>query len=94
MFVFLSITATQRNVSCRTFEEECVCYWQHDNEASFNDAMATCMSEGGTLFYPNNEEKLVYHEQTKLVIGPTNACDMCDSRLMCLVRLRFSVDLL
>jgi len=43
-------------VFCKKYGNECVCSWPHGEPKSFDNAMATCLSEGGTLFYPNNRE--------------------------------------
>jgi len=44
--------------NCTNHDGECVCYWIHNEEKTFHQAMAYCLSEGGSLFYPNTEAKM------------------------------------
>ncbi|KAK2139705.1 hypothetical protein LSH36_1640g00021, partial [Paralvinella palmiformis] len=56
----LEVPYASKTTTCKRYDDECVCYWTEDKYVSFTEAMESCMSDGGTLGYPNSEEKLSF----------------------------------
>ena len=58
-FLFCSCDiANEPNTTCVSENDECVCYWLISESKTFHEAMEYCLSDGGTMFYPNNDNRL------------------------------------
>lgn len=52
------VLANRTQVACTEIGDECLCYWRADQNGTFDEALTYCLSDGGTLFYPNNPDKV------------------------------------